>query len=735
MREGRDFAGLIPARSILLALALAAAGAAGARAQTATPSPARTTVDGEEMLYGNYEVVSSVELGARGLSIDGSREKYYSDLNYRQGFRVFDSSVLMRARQGYDNGLFDTLLVTSSGFGADPHGAVRVNVEKARLYKFDANFRRNAYNNQLSCCNTAQIRTATYPNVGLSTHFARTKHNMSDFDLRLLPTNRRIRFNAGYSNDRYRGPAGSSLSFIRDDYLIDENPWRSRSDEVRGGFESKIGGLDLNFTQGYRWFHYDSVFTATNNAGQAPPPGNVVRLDTYRRENPTRGRAWYSRVSAHTQINNRFDITARYVYTNTRAEFGYVENSTGVGAGLENISPNAIIDRYLTTGAGENERPTHIFDVGFTATVTRKARVSNTFRYNRFTVDGDLDYNELRFLRRANGTLFLPYPVDIDVRVTRELELRRFENNLEFDYDFGPRLSVFVGHRYQDRRQQSRGRGRVYPLQGTVPSQGPAAANAFSFEDDVENDTNGFFGGLKARPVKSWRIYFDANRGTSDNAFTRVDYYDTVSFRLRNNWQIRRGLNASASFVTRDNNNPGVADEALLGVPEFDVDISSRIFTSSLDWSSHSRVWLSTGYTYQHVTSDIGILTNTSPVRFGRSQFYLRDHFFFFNASVRVLPRLTVYAAYRGHKDTGQGDRVNQDAAGLFIRSIPLSFQSPEARAVLRVNRSLDLTAGYQFYNYNEKNQREIAADQYRNQDYRAHLPFVSLRFYFGRRE
>ena len=709
---------------------------AGARAQQPTPSPSPGYGSGAQQAdaaetVGNYEVVSSLEFGARALGIDGNRNKYYSDLNYRAGFRLFDSSVLMRARPGYSGGLFDTLLVTSNGFDADPHGAVGVSVEKGRFYKFDAKFRRNAYNNQLACCNLAQVRTPTFPNAGQSTHFARTKHNMGDFDLKLLPTNRRIRFNVGYSMDRYRGPAGSSLSFIRDDFALDQNPWRSRSDELRGGFESRIGRLDLSFTQGYRWYRNDTVFTTFNNEGSSPPP-NIVRLSSYYRANPQRGQAWYSRINAHTQLNNRFDLTARYVHTNSRNSFGFVENATGRGT-LEGTS--VIVDLNSNTGAGENERPTHLFDVGLTARVTRKARISNTFRYNSFRVEGDIDYNELRFLRRLNGSLFLPYPISIDVVATRELHLRRWENNLEFDYDFGPRLSFFVGHRYQDRRQQLEARGRLYPLQATVPGSTPAQANAFEHESDVENATHGFFGGFKARPVKAWTIYADANRGTSDNAFTRVDYYDTVSFRVRNRVELRRGLNLSASFVSRDNNNPGVADEALLGVPEFDVDISSRTFTSALDWSSHSRVWLSAGYTHQRVTSDIGILTNTNPVRFGRSQFFLRDHFFFFNTGIRFHPRLSFYASYRGHEDQGQGDRRSSNAEGLFVRSLPLRFQSPEVRFVVNLGRRLDWTVGYQYFDYKEKNFRDLFPDLYVNQDYRAHLPYTSVRFFFGQRD
>ena len=161
-----------------------------------------------------------------------------------------------------------------------------------------------------------------------------------------------------------------------------------------------------------------------------------------------------------------------------------------------------------------------------------------------------------------------------------------------------------------------------------------------------------------------------------------MDNYDTLSFRVRSRITPRRGLNINLSFITRDNNNPGVADEELLGVPEFDVDISSRTFTSSLDWSPGSRFWLNAGYTYQHLTSDVGIIFNPGGVgtaALGRDQYYLRDHFFFFNASVELHRRVSFYAGYRGHDDRGQGDRETDDGAGLFVRSFPLRFQSPEA--------------------------------------------------------
>src|SRR5687767_4997484 len=580
--------------------------AAAAAAQQAAPTPAAA---GEAAARaGNFDVTGSLEFGARGASVDGSHDKYRSDLNYQPGLRVFDSSFRARARDGRGE-IFDELSVTSSGFGGDPHGCFRLSAQKNRWYKMVSQFRRNRYDNFVNCCNQSQARLPGAATAGRGEHFGQAVHKFGDIDFRLLPTNRNLRFNAGYSFDRFGGQGGSSLSFARDDFQLARAPWSSRSDEARGGFEARLGRLDLAFTQGLRGYRDDSVFVSGPNVGNAGPPGNITALDTYFRQQPTRGRSWYSRLSAHTQLADRFDITARYVHTNSRTRFTYFEDITGRGS-LENV--NVFIDRNRGTGTGDDtRRPTHIFDVGFTAKVTDRLRLSNTFRFHSFDISGALAYQEVRVLRRiTNGQPLTPAPIVLNVLATRELELRRFENNLELDYEFGPRFSFFVGHRYQDRRLESFQRGRVYPLSALVAGQTPAEANAFTHEEQAENATNGFFGGFKAKPTKDWTMWFDANRGTTDNAFTRVDYYDTVSFRLRNRVALRRGLNLNASFVTRDNNNPGVTDETLLGVPEFDVDISSRIFTSSLDWNANERYWLSTGYTYQHVTSDIGIIFN-----------------------------------------------------------------------------------------------------------------------------
>src|ERR1044072_5604711 len=113
-----------------------------ATAQQPSPSPQKDAAaktqssapqSGEEA--GDYTVTSSIELGHRGLSVDGDVNKYETHLNYRPGPRLFDTSFLMQAKEGQGS-LFDTLLVTSTGWGGDPQGNVRVSLEEFFLYRF-----------------------------------------------------------------------------------------------------------------------------------------------------------------------------------------------------------------------------------------------------------------------------------------------------------------------------------------------------------------------------------------------------------------------------------------------------------------------------------------------------------------------------------------------------------------------------------------------------------------------
>ena len=160
---------------------------------------------------------------------------------------------------------------------------------------------------------------------------------------------------------------------------------------------------------------------------------------------------------------------------------------------------------------------------------------------------------------------------------------------------------------------------------------------------------------------------------------------------------------------------------------------ASRVFTSSVDWAPSDRLSFSGGYSYNWQNSDAVVNYFFNGVNFpaGHSLYFVRNNFFFLDTVAQLLPRLTLYAAYRVNKDLEQGDRVQAPAAGQLITSYPMSFQSPEARLSYRINRRVEWNVGYQYYAYNESGLVRTG-QSVRPQNYHAHLPYASLRIYFG---
>lgn len=649
---------------------------------------------------GSYNVISSVEVGVRGLSVSGNDNKYRSDLNYDNGFRLFDSSFFLRSKEG-TSGAFDEFLVNTSGWGGDPHGYTRVSVEKSGSYRFDANVRRARYFNALQSL-------ANPLNAPVGQHTSNTRHNFSDFDLTGFPESNKLRFYLGYSRDSREGPGITTARFGGDEYAITSNA-AYRANNFRAGIDAKLLGFDLSLLQGARYFHDDSSQTV-NLTNQGNNPANTSRIDQLFRETPTGGKHFFTRFSAHRLFAKKLDFTGRFIYLSGRSRYSLFEQTTG------RLANGNLAVPQTATARGEAKRPSAIGDVGLTLLATRKFRISNTFRFDNFRINGEEPLLDVLRQRTFAG---LPLAtVTTNSFFARTTNYRRFMNTIEADYQFNASYSVHAGYRFTDRHIQLAHLDRTTTL--TTRSE------------EVDNQTHTAIFGFKARPVKAWTIYFDGEHGDADSVFTRLANNDFTNFRLRNRINAGNQITLNFSVITKDNTNPAdviTSPSVPFGTPPgaLDVNVKSRHFTSSVDWTPNAKLSLSSGYTHLRLTSIAGILLPISGQRrVGESQYFSRDNFFFFNAFVRPVSRLTFYAGYHINKDDGQGDRVSPSNV-ILIDSYPMSFQSPEARVTLRLNRMLDWNVGYTYYNYKDR--------FFPVQNYHAHLPYTSLRIYFGRGE
>jgi hypothetical protein len=666
-----------------------AAGKDGDKDKTQQPAAgAQSTQNGAEA---PYTINSSIEFGVRGALTEGNADRYRSDLNYTPGFRIFDSSFTMKSKD--NNGpVLDTLTVTSFGWGTDPNKYLRVNAEKTKIYRFDANYRRFDYFNLLS-------------NFALGQHTANTEYRQGDFNLTVLPQNEKIRFNLGYSLDRNSGPSVSTFRFNGDEYPAFV-PVRMAADEYRVGVDAKVWVFDLSFMQGWRYFKEDNQYLVT-----VPNPGNnltnTATINDFYRNAPTRGATPFTRFSLHTLLAKKFDFTGRYIYTSGSTEYTFFQNGHG-----KDSSGNTVDSDILTINANA-KRPNGMGDVAATYFATDSFRISDTFRVNNFRINGgDLLAEALLRSKVVSGVTVPVTPVLTNTLAFRSIDYRRYLNTVEGDYDFGSRFSVHAGYRYTNRH--------------IVLGSSDIVVNASAPTPEVstfDNTTNTFIFGFKLRPVKIWSMYFDLERGGTDNVFTRTDNYNVTNVRVRSILRPNKTLSFNASLVTKNNNNPSIATSGA----NFGVDIKSRNFSSSVDWTPNEKMSLSGGFTRANVTSDAQIIffiASSAQVN-GESRYFMRDNFFFVNGYFQIHPRVRLFAGYALHNDPGQGDRVS--TTNMLIGSFPYDLQNPEAKLVIRVHKNVDWIAGYQYFGYQENFQGPNQAF------YHAHLPYTSLRIYFGR--
>lgn len=731
-----------------LVLASVASVASVARAQQPTPSPspkqspaAKTESPaveaGEDA--GDYTIISSIEFGYRGLRVAGDLNKYRSDLNYKAGPRLFDSSFLMRAKDG-KGGLFDTLLVTATGWGADPHGNLRISVEKPKWYRFDGAYRRFKYFrfvNNLANPNWvfSPASFSVAPNPVTGQHGYNTQTQLGDFDLTLLPKNETIRFNVGYSPERYSGPAFTNYHFGGNEFNL-LSQLSSRARDFRIGADGKVGPIDFSFLQGFRLFRDDSFINLGPTPGINVNP-TAASLTSFNRREPVRGNVDYTRFSVHTLVAKKLDITGRIVHSNATSSFAFIESFSG-----RNVNPRitgwpptppAATPNTLNLGqyniTGNTRRPNTLGDIGLTLLATDKLRISNTFRVETFEIDGFALFSDFFSITRGAGPTLRTDTIGFsNLDANRITKYRKYQNTIEGDYQFNARYSIHVGYRYGSRRIEEGFEGFNLGSSGSVTPP-PARSSSTELE---QNHTHAFFGGFKARPAKNWTIYFDAERGTADNVFTRIGNYDYTNIRAKSRYSPSKKLSFNLAVITKNNSNP--SEIAGVSLQDFGVDIRSRVFTAAVDWTPNSKVSFSTGYNYNWVNSDAVVDYFFNSVRhpIGHSLYFMRNNFFYIDTTARLVPRVTLYASYRVNQDNGQGNRFADPTGtpGTLVNSYPMNFQSPEARLAIKINKRLDWNLGYQYYNYNES----VLVGP-RPQNYHAHLPYTSLRLYFGRNE
>jgi hypothetical protein len=641
-------------------------------AREAEKSPGEEQKPNIGLILGDYTVMSSMEMGYRFVDTDGSRATYLSDVNVRDGWRLFDFSMDARSISG-NAPLFDFLRMDVSNAGGDQGQYISIRADKAFTYKFDGTVRRFNYFRAL-------------PEFIEGNRSVDNRRQLSDFNLKLFPQ-RPVRINIGYSRSGSKGPFLTTYDYERDEFVLDgSSKWVSN--DYRLGADMSIRRWNIFFEQMFRNYRDDSTYFQRGGF-QAGNPTTQSFLTSLFRDEPTRTDASITRLDIRGDITSRAHLVLRGLYSNENLEANQVEQTSGKDA-----SGNAIISRRILT-TGKADRPTTSADALFTYDVADWVSVSNSFRFISYRILGDLSAVTKSVLQQPTGTVLTPTIPSLDSRFTG---VASYWNTIQANFNFGTKLTARVGLRstYRD-----------------------ITIRKLKKDDETEQQaTNTLVTGLRYRPTKRASLFFDYEEGRTDNAFVRINPLDFRQFRVRTSFQVNDKLSFDANFISVDRTNP---------TPQAENESDSRAIAVSANWEPNSRVYLSGGYDYNYYfsTADIFYFSNFSPRR-GRSMYYARQDSIFIDSRFALTKRLDLLFVYRYTGDRGEpGDLSFKTVLGPndFISALPIKRHNPEVRLAYRFSNHFTGNISYRHYSYNE---REAFI-----QDYRANILTTTMRFTF----
>jgi hypothetical protein len=652
------------------------------RAQNAVTKGEKQEQPKTGRMWGDYSVTSALEFGVRTIEVGGSRHKYLSDVNIRDGWRVFEYALDSRSVTGAGP-LYDFMHADAAGAGGDPQQTFTFRMDKKRAYKFDASVRRFNYFRYL-------------PNFSLNSHNIDTRQQISDFNLKLLPQ-RKVRVNLGYNRSVATGFSQITTSANSDIFAIPGNrEWASN--DYRLGVDVTHKGWDFFAEEMYRSYKWDTSYTwpSGTNPGVVNP-NDLATITFYTRAEPTRSHASITRASLRGSLAKRVHLIARGLYGEERWN-GFVIDSY---AGTTTAANTRILSQVYTSNATA-KRPSKIFDGGISFDLTDNLTLNNTFRYSGYRILGDAYVNTFQQRQVGTGTPTTTNPSPFSPnQVTPlgffglgQIDLSSYWNTLDLQYSRGRKLSANIGWRSTHRDVN--------------------ISNLTTTESDTQN-TNTAIGSIRIRPIDPLNLFFDYERGQADNVFVRVAPMEFQRVRVRANVQAHEKLTVSATLSTTDRTNP---------TPQVENEQDYRSFSVSAFWEPHQKFLINGGYNYDDLFSTANIYYFiASQARRGKSLFYAKQDFFFVDGRVGITKYVDVLFVYRYLRDKGAPSSTPATGPNDIVTAFPLKRHNPEARLAVHLNRHATLNLSYRHFSYNERN--------FTVQDYRSNILTSSLRVTF----
>lgn len=212
----------------------------------------------------NFEV----EAGFQTVDHKDSLFPVQAENSFRSQYGL-DEGLLIRTLRydlsgGDSPGFLDNFRIEASGFGAMPHGYLRLRADKAKLFKLRLDYRAFDHFNTTSPVHRVD----------------RTRQTM-DMELTFLPRGTWQPY-VGYRWSNYEGPATTTYHFGQDEFGLNSDLDEDDT-EFRVGIRYQSEKIQAELMQGWRKFDGTEQVTGQGTGNTRPVLGEDIVLDSYSR--------------------------------------------------------------------------------------------------------------------------------------------------------------------------------------------------------------------------------------------------------------------------------------------------------------------------------------------------------------------------------------------------------------------------------------------------------------------
>jgi hypothetical protein len=747
--------------------------------------PAIDAEQNEGEMWGGYEVKQAAEFGGRVSDFTGSQAMWDTLVNLGTGPRLMEYTLDMRSPT-HTGKLFDDFSFSNFGYGGEPLDVSRVRFSKGSAYTFNGSFRRDQNIFDYDLFANPLNPTNSVPNIPVlnSPHEFLLTRRMSDVDLGLFPVGQ-VRFKLGWSRVVNEGATFSTIHLGTEQQLL--QPTLNTTDSFKFGISFRfIPKTAINYDQFFTRFKGDTTAGLASTpfilAGGIPVdlglPFNTVAgqpcaaplLATGLANPACNGALSYSRVgglrnnypteqlSFQSTYFKRVDLSGRFSYSGAEADnpaFSEIFN------GLLTRTRQRITDML---GSSTAQRISTSADFGITFQVTDKLHLIDTFRFDNFRIPTGWNYTTNSFfgatlLSPANvfspATCPSPFTAatcpqhnassgaDVVQDVLNQF-LKQFSaiNTFEVEYQFTPRVSAYVGYRFERREITDNnsdlqvqtffpGPTAALARRGACVGQ-PVAANGTctalvpDLETDfVEINAHSALFGFSARPTNRIRFSFDTEQYYADNTFTRISPRHLQRYKGRLNAKITEWWNFGTAVNVRENRN----NTADIGNKQHNRSYAFNSVFAPAD----SKWGLDLSYDYNDIFSQTNICFVATPVPAGSlscgtpflsgiSVYSEASHTGAGSIYLKPVKRVTAAVGYTVTSSNGNTLILNPIAP---TGPLAFNYHLPTASLVVQMAKNVAFKGGWNYYDYNEKSNPGPTLPR----DFRGNTFTLSLRY------